>query len=308
MKQDEQLFEKIENYLDGNLPKEEATRFEQQIQNDSKLHELVKMHRFEREGMEYLFEKNLKQKINSWDNNYAEVEVLPQEKKMTIRFILIGLMILASAFLFWWATKNPAPTPQESTPETETSFPIPPPEKELNPNDPPIAERKKQDIPVKIPKQKSHKKEINYLALAKENYELPQDLIINLRGLSPEKSTNVLEEGFKEFENKNFAKAILKFEKISATQSPTEYKIAQKYLAHAYFQVNDFPNAASVFQKLAAENLLPEEYEWFFTVSLLPSYSRNKKTIESMLNQMTDPEVEHDFAKQAQKLKSELFE
>ncbi len=67
MKNDEQLFFKIEDYLTGKLSPEEAAVLERDIANDSELAETVEMHRFEREAMEHLTGENLRAKIKDWE-------------------------------------------------------------------------------------------------------------------------------------------------------------------------------------------------------------------------------------------------
>jgi anti-sigma factor RsiW len=75
MKNDEELFFKIEDYLDGKLSQAEATTFEQEIAADRELAETVEMHRFEREGLDFMAEENLRKKIIGWETNPPQIIV-----------------------------------------------------------------------------------------------------------------------------------------------------------------------------------------------------------------------------------------
>ena len=63
MNRDELLFDKIESYLRGKLPPAEAAAFEAELAADPELAALVKTQRLEREGLEWLVERDLMAKM-----------------------------------------------------------------------------------------------------------------------------------------------------------------------------------------------------------------------------------------------------
>ena len=74
MESNKHIFNRIENYLKGNLSIEETAAFEKEIAVDIELAELVELHRFEQEGIEQLIEEDLRQKVKHWTTSPPNVE------------------------------------------------------------------------------------------------------------------------------------------------------------------------------------------------------------------------------------------
>ncbi|HRI60046.1 MAG TPA: hypothetical protein PK228_09995 [Saprospiraceae bacterium] len=68
---DELLFDKIEAYLRGKLPPADVAAFEAEIAADPELAALVNTHRLERQGLEWLVERDLMAKMNGWDREIS---------------------------------------------------------------------------------------------------------------------------------------------------------------------------------------------------------------------------------------------
>jgi hypothetical protein len=313
----EQLFDKIEDYLKGKLSVEQATSFEKEIANDPSLAEMVEMHRFEQDGMEYLVEKDLKQKLKDWETKPPTDEGKKNDQNPFWKYGL-GLLLLAIiASVFIWNRNTPISDPLSPTEEPASEIPPPnttPVELENNKEEPAKKKRNIADSdPEKsdpiIPKTDPVKPQRNdYLALAESSYILPDNLSSGLRSTGSKETKNVLSPGLKAFAEDKMDVAISEFNKISIEKNPEEYKQAQEYLAHAYFKNEKYEKASIIFKSIADQSKMTalDRAEWYLLLSLLPDYKNQTIQVDALLEKMTDPESYHNYADPAAKIKSEL--
>lgn len=293
MDANERLFYKIEDFLDGKLPPGEAAAFEREIAADPSLAEQVKLHRFERQGMEYLVEKELIRKLKEWETHPPEEK--PPKKNNGLKWGL-GLLaaVVAAAFFFLY----PGPDPDSRAPADEE-------EQEEQPSRPegPVAGAE-NGFPLPSPGQA----ETELQALSHSSYVFPDNLGSGLRSTGGSDEGSLLAAGKAALAGGHPEQAILEFSKIGPAQSPAEYELAEEYLAHAYYLDGQYGNAARIFRSIADESslLTRERAQWFLVLSLIPDYSRNKTEVDGLLGEMAKPG--HNFRTDAQALKARLKE
>lgn len=129
--QKDPTYDKIEAFLDRQLPEEERQAFEQAIAQDPDLATRVELQRFERDAMELLVEQDLREDIKTWKkemlHSYAanrpdNIRKLQVRKRTRFLAIAAGfLLILTAAALLWlkpFAEDQPA-IASKDTPATQ---------------------------------------------------------------------------------------------------------------------------------------------------------------------------------------------
>jgi len=310
MKNDEALFYKIEDYLKGKLPPDEAAALEQEIATDPALAEMVEMQRFEREGLEYMMGENLRAKIKDWETSpplprpvstqSANRSNWSAHKKIWAGLLAIVLLGVAAFFLF---RKNEPPVPPTQTEQIapqdtttqEKDVPVPPIE-----NQPPIATDEKKPA-EKQPTNDARRREL--IALADASHQLPPGFFPdNLKGTDGTAKSPLAPavEALRQTPP-NYQKAIAEFSKIRQAAHPQDYDKAQEMLAHVYFKTGQYGKAAAIFQKRTEMGLPPalhDEAEWYLLLSLVPDYDGQKGRVDGLVEKMAG-EGFHEYREEA---------
>ncbi len=96
-------FEKLERYLDGELPEEERKAFETQLQTDEKLKEELAFHQMARQAVEVNIENELRAELNTWkakeQNNGMKV-VRFRRRALSIAAAVLLLVVAGWLVLF----------------------------------------------------------------------------------------------------------------------------------------------------------------------------------------------------------------
>lgn len=333
MKFDEILFDKIEEYLEGNLSDEAKALFEQEISANPELAEMVDLQRFEQEGAEFLVEKDLRQKLKNWESNPPTLPT-PEGKKNGINkswiYGAIALFLISVAAYILWSN----PINDKKKDESKLPPPATEPAKEEIKNVPQISPEKDtlemilnpefKDPPREIAKEAPRNKDLidltkepiiaddnGYLAFADNLHSIPDELRINLKSSPSESTETILTKGFDAFASENYSLVISAFSKLKQDQNPKEYEVAQDYLAHAYFKEREFRKAAAVFKNLVEApeaSMKIDQNEWYLLLSLLPNFQDNKKEINRLLDKMKTPDNYHEYEEEAKKLKASIDE
>lgn len=295
MEYGEILFDKIESYLSGKLPAEEAVEFERQLKEDPSLAALVDMHRVERLGMEYLVEKDLVQKLKAWEKNPPS-EQGKKKGKWPWLLATLALAVLLSILI-----------PQIRRPSVEEA---PQPEKTAPQPQAPIAETGQEQKEEEEPPlaEKNKKPSNDYLALAVSSYSLPENLGSYLRSGETPAPENALTPGLEAFTAGKYQQAVEAFSLIDPEKHSAEYELAREYLGHALFKLGEYEGAAAVFSAIAAQSAMTalDRAEWYLVLSLLPDYQKNRQQINALLEKMTNPDSYHGYAASAETLKTHL--
>lgn len=313
MEANEQLFDKIEDYLKGKLPAEEASSFEKEIAANPSLAEIVDMHRFEREGMEFLVEENLREKIKKWETHPPGDDNGRKGRSFYWGWGT-GLAAIALIAFFTFFFYKSAPSGEGAPPDRETPAREQPPEQDITPaesqtpsGDIPIANEDKQEKEPPVPDKPQETKN-EYLALAESFHTLPDNLSTRLKSSETESLDNTLAPGLKAFREGQYDLAIQEFSKISPEQNPAEYELAREYLAHAYFEEGQYAKAAEIFEAIAGKSSTTtlDRAEWYLVLSLLPEYRQNKAKVDALLAKMLDPGSYHNYNERAGRLKARI--
>lgn len=313
MKNDKQLFFKIEDYLRGKLPPEEAAAFEREIAADAELAETVEMHRFEREGLEFMLGENLRAKIKEWEKSPPALNESASAPQKNYRKWWIGLLTVAllsgTVFLFLKeksstkgnfpardVTPLPADTLRQKTENPsvlpENSIPI------AGENDKPA----EKEPAGKQPQKERYRPEL--IALATSAHELPSNFFPDNQRSTGGGEKSPLAPAVEAFQQAkpDYKKAIAELLKINQKQFRQDFGKAQEMLAHAYFMDGQYDKAAAIFQKMTEQNLPAAEHdqaEWYLLLSLVPDYDEQKKRVDNLLEKMTAKGGLHEYRQEA---------
>ena len=316
MKNDEQLFFKIEDYLRGKLPPEEAAAFEREIAADPELAETVEMHRFEREGLDYMMAEDLRAKLRKWETSPPTTGAPPSprlRKQKTWWLLLLAVALLCATVFLFLRKKDPVglvvPLPEAQLPaDTLRQAPAFPADSSL-----PVAQEGRQDGPgkpaYKQPDGTRYRPDL--IAMATALHDLPPDFYPdNLRGAT-DGGKNPLAPAVEALQlaTPDYQKAIAVLLKITPAQQPAWHAKAQEMLGHAYFGNGQYEEAAAVFKKMSQQqqpSAQRDQSQWYLLLSLLPAYERHQGEVDSLLSEMTAEGSFHEFKPEALQLKSKL--
>jgi hypothetical protein len=302
---DEQLYEKLEQYVRGKLPPDEAGALEKAMQEDESLREQVRLHRLEVEAHEYLLREQLRENIKQWT---TEAPATPNHRWIKWRIPLLLIVTFAMVGIWFFYQNMPEALPEQPTlqqPATP-SEPIPVTKQ-------PIA----QDVPERTDPvaQKEGKPDTRYLALLKTTYQTPQYMsdASGLRADGAEApATDPLSMGIKAYKDSNYLTAIQTWQKIRPQDDAEQYAAAREWMAHAWFQrgfqTGDFSPVAALFQKivdLKTGDIAQDRAEWYLLLSLLPRYAQTKKRSDDLLRQIAN-QAYHSYREDALKLQRDL--
>lgn len=337
MNRDEHLFDKIETYLRGQLTPAEATAFEADIAADPELAALVKLHRLERRGQEWLVERDLKAKMSTWERE-AEQTRPPASLRPTFvrrwwvvtqsvmaRNALIGAAAALMLGIFgWWLLQPqadvggppplvtaPKPKPPVATPPKTTTKPSqrPPLSPPKNEDDDRVTETAKPAPVIPAPKPQTKPPApttqpavIDYPALA-ANYYRENDFIPKSGSTSAEspgygQALDSYKSG-KYADAEKLLKPILKL-------NPNALK-TKELLAHSLYKKKQYDAAIPYFRELAnvRDKAIAERSEWALALALLHKMPAQKQALNQVLDKIS-AKPGHAFYQQATRLKNEL--
>ena len=306
MEPNEDLFFKIEDYLKGKLSREEAIKMEREMAGDPNLAELVEKQRLENEGLEYLVEEELLTKIQEWEADSAGQKNSGRGNRNFLLSILLGVLILCIVG-FLLIPKGKDTIPEDQNPAPEAPLELQP--EQIEKEEPPTRENQEppEDRPV-AEKQENQNASPKYLAVFSANYEVPEHLKTYSRTVEEQNPETTLESGLKAFVDSDWSTVIEEFSRIDSLQSPSDFRIANEYLAHAYLQARQFAKATGIFESMVpvSDGSALDRTEWYLMLSLLPDHRRHKKQIDLLLDKMIDPDSYHAYFGRAKEVRSAL--
>ncbi|GAB4499125.1 MAG: hypothetical protein OHK0019_35740 [Saprospiraceae bacterium] len=334
MNRDELLFDKIETYLRGKLPPAEAAAFEAEIAADPELAALVKIQRLEREGLEWLVERDLLAKMNSWEREVSGSSGGSGNPAMRVSFVrrwwAVGVAALLTLGAFgWWLMQPQAdiggPQPIVTAPKTKPPVTTPPSGKPKPSQKPPTSQPKPDESDDRVtdkpatppsktspsakpetkPTSPAQPAEPNYPALAATYYR-EQDFITKNGG-----ATNGSNEspGYgqaldnyksgKYGDVEKLLKPVLK-NKPDALQT-------KELLAHSLYQRGQYAEALTYFRQLsgAKDKALAERSEWATALTLLHQMPSQKATLIRTLDKII-AQPGHAFNAKARELREKI--
>ncbi|HFA50997.1 MAG TPA: hypothetical protein ENJ95_18455 [Bacteroidetes bacterium] len=313
-------FDKIEAYLTGQLPPEEARRFEQEAAKDEQLGTELKLQQLEHEAMERMLEKELKNKMASWADNPPAKPFLEKKEAKVVQMnvwkrwpllraaAVIGGILLTVALLRYFSSENPTDRFVNEPPKNERPD-IPPandvqkeekkektqivgtPEKPTDKA--PAPEKKKIEKPAPVPKPNS------YLALATTAYQAPPPFSSGLKSGSMAEEKSPLLQAAGAFDSGRYAEAL----QLLGLPANSEQSTKRYLRGHVYFQLKNYRAAADEFAAVASDEFLPnyQEAQWYLLLSYLAQVPEKKKKFETLAKQLAGDEYS-DYREEAEEL------
>jgi hypothetical protein len=335
MRGDELLFDKIEAYLRGQLPSAEAAAFEAEIAADPELAALVKMHRLERRGLEWLVERDLLTKMNVWEREAEQAVPAPKPLRATFvrrwggvtwsvmaRNALIGAAAVLTLGVFgWWMLQPqtdiggppsvltaPKPkTPSTAPPKTSPKPPAPTPKPDESDR---VAESPTPSKPSPVPKPETKPPSPpappaapNYPALAATFYR--EGDFIQKNGNTTSGESPGYGEALDSYKSGKYSD-VEKLLKPALKSNPEALK-TKELLAHSLYQRGKYDEALTYFRQLVGvkNKAVAERSQWAMALTLLHNMPAQKALLDRTLNNIA-AKPGHAFYQQALRLKNEM--
>lgn len=313
MIRDEQLFDKIEAYLRGKMPPSEAAAFEADMASDPELAAQVQVHRIERQGQEWLVERDLLAKMNTWERDLAPQT--PMRVTFVRRWWAIGVAAMLVAGIFGWWLLRPqtdigGPSPIANAPKTAPRV-MTPTKKTPRPAQQAPSSRTKEEggAMAETAQQKplptaptNPTATIDYSALA-DTYYREADFMQQQSGSPADPS------GYGEaLDSYNSGKYSDVEKLLKPLQKNDRNALKNKeLLAHSLYQRGRYTEATAYFRQLAGakDKVLAERAEWALALSLLHRMPAEKTALSSILNRIVAKQG-HAYYSNAVELKKRL--
>lgn len=297
MMANDDIFDKIEAWLSGELPEAEARAFEAEIAADAALAAEVERHRRGQEALDRLAEQALQEDMARWRDTMEDLPAPPAEdaqpnKSSRDGWITGGLVVLnllAALLLLWPKEKNASPLPvvpqQNVTPIAVT----------------PVAETPKEEPPS------SAEITAQLIAKAETNLSDMHDAILLQYGQTMGEEDDVspdFEAGLKAFKANKFKaaqKELLKVQSIDLSHYPS----AQEMLAFIYYKDKNYPKAIECYSIFARHSYDPVT-DWRMLQFYLADYQNSKAAFWKKLAEIANPANHHRFQEDAKRLKRDL--
>jgi tetratricopeptide (TPR) repeat protein len=331
MNRDELLFDKIEAWLRGKLPPAEAAAFEAEMAANADLAALVKKHRLENQGLEWLVERDLLAKMNAWEREVSDSSGRSSGslEKPTLRATFVRrwrwaagvAAMLAIAFFGWWLLRPQedigGPTPIVTVPKSKSPVTISPKTSPKSSQKPPASQpeeaAKNEDVAelpkpasspaptVKPPTPTTPSPAIDYSALAATYYR-EGDFMQKTNGNAAAPGYGQALDSYKSGKYADVEKLL----KPSLKSNPNALK-EKELLAHSLYKNRRYDEAIPYFRDLssAKDKALAERSEWALALTLLHKMPAQKPLLTRVLDKiLADPS--HAFYAKAKELKKEL--
>ncbi len=308
MIRDEQLFDKIEAYLRGKMSPSEAAAFEADMASNPELAAAVQVHRIERQGQEWLVERDLLSKMNTWERDLAPQA--PMRVAFVRRWWAVGVAAMLVAGVFgWWLLQPqadiggpppmanaPRPTPQIKSPSKKMPRPAPRPSVSG-------AEDNSRDVAETVtPRPANPTATVDYEALA-DTYYREADFMQKQSGGSTDPS------GYGEALDSYNSGKYSDVEKLLRRSQKNDLNALKnkELLAHSLYQRGRYAEATSYFRQLAGakDKVLAERAEWALALTLLHRMPAEKAALSSILNRIGSKRG-HAYYSNAVELKKRL--
>lgn len=345
MNHDELLFDKIEAYLRGKLPPAEAAAFEAEMNADPELAALVKKHRLENQGLEWLVERDLLAKMNAWereaesDSSTRTLEITSPERDGTIlnrpipepslrvTFVrrwrwAVGVAAALILGVFGWWLLQPqedigGPTPIVTAPKPKPPVTVPPKTTPKPSQKPPVSqseEAEKDEDVAESPKPApapSTKPPLPTTPAPAIDYSAlaatyyKQEDFIQDSKNTAGGGTSGYGQALDSYKSGKYAD-VEKLLKPSLKSNPNALK-EKELLAHSLYKNGRYDEAIPYFRDLSysKDKALAERSEWALALSLLHKMPAQK----SLLNRVLDKILvnpSHAFYAKAKDLKGKI--
>ncbi len=327
MHRDEHLFDKIETYLRGQMLPAEAAAFEAEMAADPELAAQVKLHRLERQGQEWLVERDLLAKMNVWEREAEKpVSVAPMRVSFVRRWWAVGVAAtLILAVFGWWllqpqadiggappiVTTTPKPKPPATTPPKTTPKPSqkPPTSQPKDKDDDRVAETTKPAPVIPTPKPEAKPPAaatkpavVDYPALAAAYYREEDFIKKSDGGAGDAPGYGQALDSYKSGKYADAEKLLKPILKLNPNALKTK-----ELLAHSLYKKKQYDAAIPYFRELAnsKDKAIAERSEWALALTALQKMPAQKVLLNRTLDKIL-ARPGHAFYQKAAQLKNAL--
>lgn len=315
-------FDKIEAWLDGELPDNEARAFELEVGNDPNLAAEVEQHKLARQAIERLVELDMDDNLARWRENMDDLPEPPLEdspnpadnlvkKSSPLRWVFglaLLLIIVAGAFWILWPS-GPENSKTGKQPQQKESKP-PKPDVPVA-NTPVTLPEQENPAPITQPKASANQRPaVNPELIAMADAQLKQlresvDLQYGSTMGSEEEENALFTAGLKAYKStpKKFGEVIQNLQKIKPDDE--HYTASQELLALAYLGTKNYRAAARCYETFALKNNFPE-VDWRLVQFYLADYGNRKADFWRKMEAILAPGAQHLYKDDAIKLKEAL--
>ncbi|MBP6827416.1 MAG: tetratricopeptide repeat protein [Saprospiraceae bacterium] len=325
MNRDEQIFDTIEAYLRGNMPAPDAAAFEAEIAADPELARLVKIHRLERQGLEWLVERDLLAKMNAWEREAGQQQPAPALRVTFVRrwwAAGVAAMLLLGVFGWWLlqpasdiggpppVVSAPKPKPQISTPPKTIPRPAPQPSSTGTDDDRvagaprPKSSRPEPSLPQTVTPSVPAPAVIDYSALAATYYKEADFIKKSGNGAAESPGYGQALDSYRSGkfgEVEKLLKPVLKL-------NPNALK-TKELLAHSLYKNGRYDEAIPYFRQLAdsSDKAISQRSEWALALTLLHKMPGQKALLNRALDKII-AQPGHTFYGKAKEMKGKVGE
>ncbi|MBK8568207.1 MAG: hypothetical protein IPN76_34110 [Saprospiraceae bacterium] len=276
---EEEIFDRMDDYLMGRLVPEEVKAFEADLARHPEWQEEFELRRIEHEGMDLLVEDKLRAAMSRWD------EEKNAPKKNSGRWYIIAMVLSIAALSVVFFLKKGANTTllPSSKPSLDSL------KNDAQPIDNQTLPTGKQDLPVansdeKIqspdsPTPNAQRQPASALA---EKSVGDLDMSLGTRGDEDEKTLALADSLDAALVAKDYRRLLQLTEQPVGAQAAT----LQYIRGWAYFKLGNFAGAEKIFEKLVAENnaRLYVKSQRMLMYSLLAQFPKQEKALEKLLD------------------------
>ncbi len=283
---DEELLDKMDDYLLGKLDTAAARSFEAELAQHPDWQAELALRRLEHEGMEMLLEDNLRTDMQHWKGE----QKMPRRR----RWLWLAALPLCGAALFFWWKQTPADTPSPASQVPAESLPT-----TTQPVDSQIFEKEK-DLPgsrQETPPQQLPTAVATPLAFA-EKAVGDLDLRPGVRGDDAPALVAFADSLDLTLEKKDYAGLL----RLTEMAVPGIRDAEQRYVrGWALFKLRRFAEAETIFKELAGRNLprLQVKAQRMLLYAYLAQQPKRQQLLENLVRQILEKKS-HPLSVEAQ--------
>ncbi len=291
MMEEQVIFNLIQKYLDGALSEHEMATVRKRIESEPALAGELQNQQLERQVMDELVARKLKEKMRQWDQQLPVYKPSFFKKRQNLLPFLLTIVVIAACAVFFILKKiTPSPAPSGQPQKTEQIPPV------ANHGEGP-QESKALDANPKNPAgnpelQKTEtRKQIAYLEIAQRHYETLPSLTFPFRGNgeAADSISRAMEAADQAYRRGDLSEAT----NITAALAATYPNVSrlQLILGKLYFEKKDFESAIGSLSAVSkTPTLFASEAQWNLLLAYLARYDKEKQFYKKLLREiLSDP-------------------
>ncbi len=304
----EQLYDKIEAYLKGELSQEEKAAIEKELQTNPALALEHQWQQADLDAMETLLENDLRSKVNQWladDEPPATPQMpapSPSRASRLWAIVLLGaaiVLVIALWRMEWWKSGRPADPHHMPAQSEESGQQAPEPAEKPAPSSAPADKPEPRSEPIDT--QTGHK----IMAWASRQFEEVYATDDNMRGDAVGTAPSPLADAIAAYRQQQYRQAL---EMLNKIPSGSGYDIQSLELkAHALYHLKNYREGAAAFAEVASKGLSPymERAQWNQLMCYAAQYPATQSDFRALLMTLL-ADSGHAYHQQALELQKQL--